>query len=68
LRAILFFSAETARQFARLLTHAGLRETVAGVDACAIGAPAAAAIEGLPWRRVLRAAYPTQDAMLALLS
>jgi uroporphyrinogen-III synthase len=68
LRAILFFSAETARQFARLLTRAGLRETVAGVDACAIGAPAAAAIQELPWRRVLRAAHPTQDAMLALLS
>ena len=68
LRAVLFFSAETARQFARLLTRAGLRETVAGVDACAIGAAAAAAIEGLPWRRVLRAAHPTQDAMLALLT
>jgi uroporphyrinogen-III synthase len=68
LRAILFFSAETARQFARLLTRAGLREPVTSVDACAIGAAAAAAIEGLPWRRVRRAAQPTQDAMLALLS
>lgn len=68
LRAILLFSAETARQLARLLTRAGLRETVIDVDACAIGAAAATAIEGLPWRRVLRAAQPTQDAMLALLS
>lgn len=68
LRAAMFFSAETARHFARLLRRAGLRDSVADVDACAIGAPAAAAIQGLPWRRVLCAAKPTQDAMLALLS
>jgi uroporphyrinogen-III synthase len=67
LRAALFFSAETARQFARLLIRSGLREAVRGVDACAIGEPAAAAIQALPWRRVLCAAKPTQDAMLALL-
>ena len=67
LRAATFFSAETASHFARLLIRAGLREAVAGVDACAIGVPAATAIEALPWRRVLCAAKPTQDAMLALL-
>jgi uroporphyrinogen-III synthase len=67
LRAATFFSAETASHFARLLIGAGLREAVAGVDACAIGVPAATAIEALPWRRVLCAAKPTQDAMLALL-
>ncbi len=67
LRAVLFFSAETARQFVRLLIRAGLREAVCGIDACAIGQPAATAIQALPWRRVLRAAKPTQDAMLALL-
>jgi uroporphyrinogen-III synthase len=67
LRAVLFFSGETARQFARLVIRAGLREAVSGIDACAIGGPAAEVIETLPWRRVLRAAQPTQDAMLALL-
>jgi uroporphyrinogen-III synthase len=67
LRAALFFSAETARQFARLVIRSGMREAVAGIDACAIGGPAATAIETLPWRHVLRAAKPTQDAMLALL-
>ena len=65
--AATFFSAETARLFARLVTRSGLREAVGGVDACAIGVPAATAIETLPWRRVLCAAEPTQDAMLALL-
>jgi len=67
LRAAMFFSAATAGQFAHLLIRAGLREAVDGIDACAIGVPAATAIETLPWRRVLRAAKPTQDAMLALL-
>jgi uroporphyrinogen-III synthase len=67
LGAALFFSAETARQFVRLLIRAGLGEAVREIDACAIGQPAATAIEALPWRRVLRAAKPTQDAMLALL-
>ena len=67
LRAALFFSAETALQFARLLIRCGLREAVREIDACAIGQPAATAIDTLPWRRVLRAAKPTQDAMLALL-
>jgi uroporphyrinogen-III synthase len=67
LRAALFFSAETGRQFARLLIRCGLREAVREIDACAIGQPAATAIDTLPWRRVLRAAKPTQDAMLALL-
>jgi uroporphyrinogen-III synthase len=67
LRAALFFSSEAARQFTRLLIRSGLREAVRGVDACAIGEPAATAIQALPWRRVLRAAKPTQDAMLALL-
>jgi uroporphyrinogen-III synthase len=67
LRAATFFSAETAGHFARLLIRSGLREAVGGIDACAIGMPAAAAIEALPWRRLLCAAKPTQDAMLALL-
>lgn len=68
LRAVLFFSAETAHAFVRLLVRARLRDSVREVDACAIGAPAAAAIEVLPWRHVMCAARPTQDAMLALLS
>jgi uroporphyrinogen-III synthase len=68
LHAALFFSAATAGQFAQLLVRGHLRETVADVEACAIGAATAAAIEDLPWRRVRCAAQPTQDAMLALLS
>jgi uroporphyrinogen-III synthase len=67
LRAALFFSGETAHLFVSLLVNSGLREAVHGIDACAIGAAAATAIETLPWRRVLCAAKPTQDAMLALL-
>ncbi len=65
--AALFFSAETARSFVRLVNRAGLRETFCPVDALAIGAAAGVALQALPWRRIAVAATPTQDAMLALL-
>jgi uroporphyrinogen-III synthase len=67
IRAALFFSAETARIFVRLVQRAGISETVRPVEALAIGAAAGVALQALPWRRVGVAAKPTQDAMLALL-
>ena len=66
-KAALFFSADTARTFVRLIRRAGLGETVRTVDALAIGAAAGVALQALPWRRIGVAAKPTQDAMLALL-
>ncbi len=66
-RAALFFSAESARQFVRLVHRAGLAETLAGVEAISIGRPAAVALEALAWRDIRVAARPTQDDMLALL-
>lgn len=66
LRAAMFFSAETARAFARLLPPA-LLPALAGADALAIGAAAAAAVGHLPWRAVRVAVRPTQDGVLALL-
>ena len=63
LAAALFFSAETARAFARLARGAAL----AGIEAITIGRPAAMALEGLGFRAVRIAAKPNQDAMLALL-
>jgi uroporphyrinogen-III synthase len=66
-RAALFFSAETARQFVRLARRTGLAETLTGVGAVSIGQPAAVALEALPWRSIRVAARPTQDEMLALL-
>ena len=65
--AALFFSAETARVFVRLTKAAGLAENLGTVEACAIGRPAAVALETLRWRRIRLAASPTEDAMLALL-
>jgi uroporphyrinogen-III synthase len=67
LTAALHFSAETARQCVRLLRAARLHEAVQSVDALAIGRPAAVALQALPWRRILVAAQPNQEAMLALL-
>ena len=66
-RAALFFSAETAQSFVRLVSRAGLTETMRSVDALAIGAAAGVALQVLPWRRIAVAVTPTQDAMLALL-
>jgi len=67
LRAALFFSAASAGAFGRLVQQAGLRETLASVDALAIGPPAAAALTDLPWREVRVALRPNQDELLALL-
>jgi uroporphyrinogen-III synthase len=66
LRAVMFFSAETARAFVRLLPTA-LVPALAGVDALTIGAAAAEAVRHLPWRNVRVAVRPTQDGVLALL-
>lgn len=67
IRAALFFSAETARQFVRLARRADLAEALAEVDAISIGRPAAMALQALPWRDIRVAARPTQDEMLARL-
>ena len=67
LRAALLFSAETARQFVRLVTAAGLEASVQNTDACAISPTTGVALEILRWRRIRIAARPTQDDMLALL-
>ena len=66
-RAALFFSAATARQFVRLVQAAELATTVHDVDAVAIGRPAAVALQAMPWRHVRVAARPNQDEMLELL-
>lgn len=63
----LFFSAETARHCVRLLRAAGLADSTRRMDAFAIGQGAAVALGALPWRRILVAAQPNQDDMLALL-
>lgn len=64
---VLFFSAETARRFVRLVRAAGLADACRGREAVTIGAPAAMALGGTNWARVRVAGKPTQDEMLALL-
>jgi len=66
-RAVLFFSAETARHFVRLARRAGLVPTLLAVDAISIGRPAAVALQAVSWRDIRVAARPNQDEMLALL-
>jgi uroporphyrinogen-III synthase len=67
LSAALFFSAETARTFVRLVQAAGLTGSVADVEAVSISERSAMALRSLPWRRISIAAKPNQDAMLVLL-
>ncbi|HUN39645.1 MAG TPA: uroporphyrinogen-III synthase [Acetobacteraceae bacterium] len=65
--AVLFFSAETARQFIRLARRAGLVPFLGSVDAISIGQPVAVALEAVSWRDIRVAARPNQNEMLALL-
>lgn len=66
LQAAMFLSADTARAFVRALP-AGLHQALAGVDALAIGKPAAEVLMHLPWRRVRVSAKPTLASLMALL-
>jgi uroporphyrinogen-III synthase len=66
-QAAMFFSAETARHFVRLIRAAKLDEVVNNVDAVAISERSSVALRDLPWRRISVASKPNQDAMLALL-
>lgn len=63
----LFFSAETACAYVRLVQRATLRDAVRDSEAVAIGRSASMALEALPWRRIRVAERPNQDDMLALL-
>jgi uroporphyrinogen-III synthase len=63
----MFFSAETARHFVRLIRAAKLDEVLGDVDAVAISERSTVALRDLPWRRISVASKPNQDAMLALL-
>lgn len=63
----MFYSAETSRQFVRLILAARLENSVRDVEAVSISEQAAMALRSLPWRRIRVAAKPNQDAMLVLL-
>jgi len=65
-RAALFLSADTACAFVQALP-AALHRGLAGVDALAIGQPAADVLMQLPWRRVRVSANPTLVSVMALL-
>jgi uroporphyrinogen-III synthase len=66
LHAALFFSAETARLFVRLLPKT-LQAALHHTEALAIAPAAAEVLRALPWRSVRVAVRPTQDGVLALL-
>jgi uroporphyrinogen-III synthase len=65
--SVLFFSAEAARVFCRLLERASLREATRTCDAVAISPAVGMALRTDAWATIRVAARPNQDAMLALL-
>ena len=66
--AALFFSAETAATFARLIAEARLEASLASVMALAIAEPTAAVLRRLPFRSVRVALRPNEEALLAMLA
>lgn len=67
MQTVLFFSAETARHFMRLVRAAGLVDSLRNREAITIGPQAGMALKGVPWARIRVAGKPTQNEMLALL-
>jgi uroporphyrinogen-III synthase len=65
--SVLFFSAETAQAFMRLVEAAGLIGTLRNREAITIGGQAGMALKEEYWARVRVAGKPTQDEMLTLL-
>jgi uroporphyrinogen-III synthase len=63
----LFFSAQAARLFVRLVRAAGLEGAIRTRDALAISPAVGVALRGLPWGAIRVADRPNQDALLALL-
>jgi uroporphyrinogen-III synthase len=63
----MFFSAETARHFVRLILEQGLGSAVHDVEAVSISERPVVALRRLAWRRISVADKPNQEAMLALL-
>ncbi len=67
IRAVLLFSARTARCFVTLVEKAGLAPAMAGLTALCISQAVAEAIAGPAWGDVKVAASPDADHLLALL-
>ena len=63
----LFFSPRTAQTFVTLATAAGCAEAGRAVAAYALSPAVAEALSPMPWRRILTAARPEQDSLLACL-
>lgn len=66
--AVMFFSAEAARRFVRLVQAASLVDATRTCDAVAISPAVRVALTPLPWKHIRVADRPNQDSMLALLT
>lgn len=66
-KAVMFFSTETASHFVRLIRAAGLEDSLSKVEAVSISERATMPLRQLPWGRIRVAPRPDQNSMLALL-
>lgn len=60
-----FFSPRTAQTFVTLAAAAGCRDAGKAIAAYALSPAVRDALDAMPWRRILTAARPEQDALLA---
>lgn len=63
--AVLFFSPRTAATFVTLARDGGLAQFLPAVEAACLSPAVAEAVAPLPWRRIVVAAVPTTEALLA---
>ncbi len=68
LDAVLFHSARGAESFVALLGARNLREAAASLSALCMSARVAEAAKALPWKEILVAPAPREDALLSLLA
>ena len=64
----MFFSPRSAACSVALLSGAGLSGALGGIEALAISARVASALQALPWRRIRVARRPDQDHLMELLT
>ncbi len=68
LDAVLFFSPRTAETFVTLARQAGCAGAAVGLAAICLSAAVAQAAQALPWRRIVVASRPDQDALVQALA
>ncbi|HEY9163861.1 MAG TPA: uroporphyrinogen-III synthase [Magnetovibrio sp.] len=65
---VLLYSPRTGAAFAKLVLDAGLNDEMGKITAYCLSEAVASEVRGLPWKTVLTASQPNEEALLALLA